>query len=260
MSPNTRNKAQVDFNMTQKQLAVHRMRRRALDINRAFLKMRPLFVGARRLSLNAEVTSSVVGKSGEGLIVVMRELRTMTNYLREMIAEIDAVSARVATRMAKCMSAESKQIYYRNTLDLMRADQGKPKLIWPDPFQGASIRPMGLNPNELAIWNGLCEADDRVFTGLVALAGISEELLVLLNRSGWVAVRQSEYLAVLAAVEASRWTERRESVEAIVESMREISTELRAIQKDAGVQINGLIGEIKRVQKPASTTPKSVAA
>ncbi|MCP5023480.1 MAG: hypothetical protein GY930_17135 [bacterium] len=246
--------------MTKKQHAVHKMRRRTLDINRAFLKMRPLFVGARRLSLNAEVTSSVVGKSGEGLIVVMRELRTMTNYLRDMIVEIDAVSARVATRMATCMSAESMQLYYRHTLDLMRVDQGKPKLIWPDSFQGARTRPMDLNPSESMVWNGLCKADASIFASMATLAGISQELLVLLNRSGWVAVRQSEYLAVLAAVEASRWTERRESVEAIVDSMREISAELRIIQKDAGVQVNGLIDEIKRVQGPASTTTKSIAA
>lgn len=236
------------------------MRRRALDVNRAFLKMRPLFVGARRLSLNAEVTSSVVGETGEGLIVVMRELRTMTNYLRDMIEEIDGVSARIANRMATCMSAESKQYYYRHTLDLMRADQNKPDLDWPDPFHGACARPLDLNPTESMIWSAASEADDNIFAGLTALAGISQELLVLLNRSGWVAVRQSEYLAVLAAVEASRWTDRRESVDAIVDSMREISAELRVIQKDAGTQVNGLIDEIKRVQGPASTTLRSVAA
>ncbi len=246
--------------MNQKQHAIHKMRRRALDINRAFLRMRPLFVGARRLSLNAEVTSCVVGKAGEGLIVVMRELRTMTNYLRDMIVEIDQVSARIANRMATCMSAEAKQHYYRHTLDLMRAGQSKPELTWPDPFQGSCARPLDLNPTESMVWSAASEADDDIFAGLVVLAGISQELLVLLNRSGWVAVRQSEYLAVLAAVEASRWTDRRESVEAIVESMREISAELRVIQDDAGAEVNGLIDEIKRVQGPTSTTLKSIAA
>lgn len=245
--------------MTHQQHTIHLMRRRALDINRAFHKMRPLFVGARRLSLNAEVTSSVVGETGEGLIVVMRELRTMTSYLHEMVQNIEGVSGRIAHRMAACMSAESKQHYYRHTLDLMRADQGKTALSWPDPYHGACARPLDLTPTENRLWNGVAQADSDIFDGLGALAGISQELLVLLNRSGWVAVRQSAYLAVLAAVEASRWTDRRESVEAIVESMREISEELRLIQAEAGEQVNGLISEIKKVQGPTVTPLESAA-
>ncbi|MDF1836718.1 MAG: hypothetical protein P1V35_02515 [Planctomycetota bacterium] len=234
--------------MNKQQQAIHRMRRRALEINRAFRRMRPLFVGAQRLSLNAEVTSCVVGEAGEGLIVVMRELRTMTEHLRNMIADIEDVSGRISNRMASSMSAETKQHYYRLTLDLIREGHGKAAVQWPDTIQGQCPRPSDLNGTESLLWSGISQSNDLITGSMTALAGISQELLILLNRSGWVAVRQSEYLAVLAAVESSRWTDRRESVEAIVESMREIAKELRTIQNEAGEQVNGLILEIKNVQ------------
>ncbi|MCA9001073.1 MAG: hypothetical protein KDB61_04055 [Planctomycetes bacterium] len=240
--------------------ANHRMRRRALDVNRAFLKMRPIFLHARRLSLNAEVTSSIVGESGEGLIIVMRELRTMTGHLKDMVEEIEGVSGRVANRMASSMSAEARQHYYRDTLNLIRVDQGKETLNWAATGDAAPSKPLDLNATELRLWNAVQTADHQIAESLDALEGISQELLVLLNRSGWVAVRQSEYLSVLTAVEASRWTERRESVEAIVESMRDISEQLRVIQKEASDQVNGLIHEIRKIQSPQTKALAAKAA
>ena len=221
-----------------------RLWRTAMQVNRSFLRLRPIYPMARQLALNAEVASARLGRDGRALNIVMREVGGVTHVLSALVSEVETTFADLVRQVAIWISLDARLRGYMQAIDHARSRSGQPALAWLEPLSAQSLaqwqqEAQQAPPAEAALWRALL-THRRDLVAIVTEVQYAVQVLDrLAERVGWVANRQTKYLATVACVETQRIGDA--SVSTLSERLRVLAEDIGGVESDARAQIDRLL-------------------
>jgi len=214
--------------------------RGAFQINRVFLKLRPIYPIAQRLALNAEVSSVRLGHRGRALNIVMREVGKVTDVLAELVDEVEKIFKELVRLVARWIRLDSQLFIYQNTIDACRASRQDTPIRWGDPLDRrcwkANAQAAGC---DAVIWAAACTTREELASTAEEVIALSVVLDRIVSQVSQVANHQTRYLATVANVETRRIGE--PEVISLSERLRELSDQISAIDHAARQSVDHMV-------------------
>lgn len=228
------------------------LRTKAIEINRTFADMEPLLARTVYLSLNAEIASSHLGDTGKPFGIVVKELSYMGSELDELIKEIEREFSKVVFAVSKWIASERKMAIILKSLN--HSNEG----LTVGNEGGRAISPYNNNCSDTIAFIQLGEEkikillqkykEDTLQNLLLSeamncrkeiihfaekISNITGKLSGIIDKINRVAVRQSHFVAVTAAIEAAQLKANSSHIKTVANSIKKLSQDIHRVENEA---------------------------
>jgi hypothetical protein len=237
------------------------VRRLVLNVRGAFHALQPVLVDTRRLGLNVEAVTARLGGAGRAFNTACRELRPIADTLQQLLTELNTIFAALTRQIGASVTAEGTRRLWERCIDDALQIRGQPPVgAWPDPMSDGEalqlrlqeVLPVGLG----ALVQRWKEERNRERAALEEVLDLVRRLQVLVDRMQWVAVRQAQYLVVVANVEAVRIERGSEEATAVAGQIRELMENVARVEgraRDRLTDIRNRAARLSRRMRPWET-------
>lgn len=237
------------------------VRRLVLNVRGAFHALQPVLADTRRLGLNVEAVTARLGGAGRAFNTACRELRPIADTLQQLLSELGAIFAALTRQIGASVTAEGTRRLWERCIDDALQVRGQAAVgEWPDPLSSTETLQARLQeslPSSLlpliVRW---AEERNRERAALEEVLDLVRRLQVLVDRMQWVAVRQAQYLVVVAQVEAVRIERGSEEATAVAAQIRELMENVARVEgraRDRLTDIRNRAARLGRRLRPWET-------
>lgn len=232
---------------------------RAIGLNRIFASLPSLLFRTRLLALNAEIAGARVGETGAAFGVVVKELVVMGGELRRVTDDLEALFGEVARHVGDWIRARNRFSLYLRVIDALNlgaAEEGAETVSVAERSlldgrvledAAAQSEACGVRPSLERSWRLALERRDDALRQVDAIDDCCRRLLRLVERLGFVATRQSGYLATTARIESTHADQAAFDLSGVTGDIEELARDFSALQHAAGDAVRAAAKEAERI-------------